>query len=202
MNLLLLAQVCASLPTPDFGGDFPAHLSKKRHPELRCASLTAWNLLACGLRMLNVPSLPEIAIAPRGKPCFLDSPLNFSLSHSGDFAAALLSDAPCSVDLERVRPEVAQRMRARCLNAQEQAEDMDFFECWTKKECIAKLDGRGMHAHPTDLNVLDPQYLHRFHCERIQDSAAREYVLSALCDGAEALNLRWISPEALAGMRE
>lgn len=202
MNLLLLTPVHASLPLPEFGGAFAARMAEKRHPGLHRASLAAWSLLACALGMLGLEALPEVAYGPWGKPCFLDSPLHFSLSHSGEFAAALLSDAPCGVDLERVRPEVALRMRARCLSAREQAEAMDFFECWTKKECIAKLDGRGMHTHPADLDVLDPQYLHRFFCERIRDSAGREYVLSALCDGAEALKLRWISPEVLAGIRK
>ena len=198
MTLLLLAPVCAGLPLPEFGGAFAARMAQKRNPELRRASLTAWNLLAHGLGLLGAQPLPEVAFGPQGKPGFTASPLHFSLSHSGDFAAALLSDAPCGVDVERVRPEIVPRMYARCLNEREQAESMDFFECWTKKECIAKLDGRGMGVHPTRLDTLDPKYSQRFFYERIRDCAGREYVLSALCDSAQEIQRLQISPRALA----
>ena len=197
MSLLLLAPVCAPLPVPEFGGAFAARMAEKRHPELRRASLTAWNLLAYGLSLMGAERLPEVDFTPRGKPFFPDSPLHFSLTHSGALAAALLSGAPCGVDLERVRPEVAQRMRARCLNEREQAEAPDFFACWTKKECIAKLDGSGMRVHPDALDTLDPRYAHRFFCERVRDTDGREYVLSALCDGAEALRPLPVSPGVL-----
>ena len=189
MSLLLLAPVCAPLPVPEFGGAFAARMAEKRHPELHRASLTAWNLLAYGLSLMGAERLPEVDFTPRGKPFFPDSPLHFSLTHSGALAAALLSGAPCGVDLERVRPEVAQRMRARCLNEREQAEAPDFFACWTKKECIAKLDGSGMTAHPGNIDTLDPRWNHRFFTTRVCDDLGQAYALSALCGDIENLSI-------------
>ena len=56
----------------------------------------------------------------------------------------------------------------------------DFFDVWTKKECIAKLDGRGMPAHPNRMDTLDACYENRFFTRCISDSQGNKYVLSAL----------------------
>jgi phosphopantetheinyl transferase len=68
-----------------------------------------------------------------------------SLSHTGGAAAALLSDANCGVDIERLRPP---RLRAgqRCFTPEEYAwvlEDVQtrFWEMWTKKEALGKALG-------------------------------------------------------------
>ena len=198
MSLLLIAEAAPGLAIPEFGGAFAGHMAGKHNPAARAASLAAWRLLACGLRELGCAALPSVAFGPQGKPRFTDSNLHFSLAHSGALAAALISEAPCGVDLERIRPEVAHRLAARCLSDGERARQIDFFECWTKKECIGKLDGRGITAHPSDIDTLDPHHANRFFTARIHDASGQEYALSALCEGADALSPRRISPEALA----
>ncbi|MGN1006693.1 MAG: 4'-phosphopantetheinyl transferase family protein, partial [Aristaeellaceae bacterium] len=163
---------------------------------VHAASIAAWSLLAGGLRRLGMKALPEVRFNPGGKPCFVNSPLHFSLSHSGRFAAALISEEPCGVDIELVRPEVAERLRGRCLSDGERARVCDFFEIWTEKECIAKLDGSGMRSHPSEIDTLDPRWNGRFYTTHVRDSSGQEYALSALCADTEALQIIKIDTEA------
>ena len=187
MSLLLYGGIRPIENAPDFGAALHEHLRAKTNPAVHAASVAAWSLLAEGLRRLGLEALPEVRFDPGGKPYFVNSPLHFSLSHSGKLAAALISEEPCGVDVERLRPEVAERLRERCLSDGERARGCDFFEIWTKKECIAKLDGSGMRSHPGEIDTLEPRWSGRFFTTRICDSAGEEYALSALCRDAESL---------------
>ena len=189
MSLLLYGEIRPIETIPDFGAALAEHLRKKTNPAVRASSLTAWSLLAEGLRRLGLEALPEVRFDPGSKPVFVNRPLHFSLSHSGNLAAVLISEAPCGVDIELVRPEVAERLRERCLSDAERARDCDFFELWTQKECFAKLDGRGMPSHPSEIDTLDPRWNHRFFTTRVRDSAGQAYALSALCGDAETLHI-------------
>lgn len=189
MNLLLISDVRDGIEPPPFDGELAAHLATKRNPAVRRASLTAWALLARGSEMLNVRPLPVVRFGVRGKPEFVGSPLHFSLSHSGEIAVALLSASACGVDIERIRPEVAARLRERCLCAEELRLGLDFFECWTKKECLGKLDGNGIDAHPAKLDSSDARWRDRFHTWHITDASGQPYALSALCISPEPLRV-------------
>ena len=196
MSLLLCGEIRPIETIPDLGPALHEHLRKKSNPAVHAASLSAWSLLAGGLRLLGMEELTEVRFGSNGKPCFADSPLHFSLSHSGKLAAVLISDAPCGVDIEQLRPEVAARLRKRCLSNAERAHGCDFFEIWTKKECIAKLDGSGMRNHPGEVDTLEPCWSQRFFTTRVRDSSGQEYVLSALCADAKALHITKIDTEA------
>lgn len=185
MSLLLYGEIRPIETIPDFGAALHEHLRAKSNPAVHAASIAAWSLLAEGLHRLGLEELPELRFDPSGKPCFANSPLHFSLSHSGNLAAVLISEAPCGVDIELVRPEVAERLRERCLSDAERARDCDFFELWTKKECIAKLDGSGMRSHPSEIDTLDPRWNGHFFTTRVRDSAGQAYALSALCGDIE-----------------
>ena len=185
MSLLLYGEIRPIETIPDFGAALHEHLRAKSNPAVHAASIAAWSLLAEGLHRLGLEELPELRFDPSGKPCFANSPLHFSLSHSGNLAAVLISEAPCGVDIELVRPEVAERLRERRLSDAERARDCDFFELWTKKECIAKLDGSGMRSHPSEIDTLDPRWNGHFFTTRVRDSAGQAYALSALCGDIE-----------------
>lgn len=189
MSLLLYGEIRPIEAVPDFGEALCEHLRAKTNPAVHAASIAAWSLLAGGLRILGLEELPEVHFEPNGKPYFVNSSLYFSLSHSGRFAAALISEEPCGVDVEQVRPEVAERLRERCLSDGERARGCDFFEIWTEKECIAKLDGSGMRSHPSEIDTLDPRWNGRFFTTRIHDSAGQAYALSALCGEIENLSI-------------
>lgn len=301
MNLLLISEIREGLTPPSFGGEFAAHIERKTNPAVRAASLTAWNLLAEGLRRMgyagaeigsarlddvapeavaspwkmrpsqdgvcekkdsamlesaaglanmplslngasdgkNFPSpesaagsgkmspfsqsareresasplesaaghggipiipestpdarvLPSVRFGAAGKPEFADCPLCFSLAHSGRLAVALLSSSPCGVDVERIRPEVDERLRARCLSPEELRRGLDFFECWVKKECVGKLTGRGIDAHPGKIVTLDSRWASRFFFERLTDSSGQGYALAALCEGAREIERSFV----------
>ena len=182
MNLLLLRKISPDVQAPDFGPEFARHMAGKTHPEGRIASLNAWALLAKGLAMLGEP-MQTVAFRESGKPYFMDSPLHFSLSHSGEYAAALIADIPCGVDVEERRP-VSEKLILRCIHPDERAAGMDFFEVWTKKECIAKLDGSGMRSHPDGINSLRyAGWLTR--CFTSEEG--RLYQLSAICANGEKI---------------
>lgn len=197
MSLLLIADVLPGVAPPEFGGELPGHLARKAHPQLLAASYTAWALLAAGLRQLGVARLPEVYFGPQGKPRFAQGLPCFSLSHSGTLATALISNEDCGVDIQQVRPELAQRMRVRCLSGEELRRGLDFFSCWTRKECIGKYKGTGIGMHPNALNTLDAAWSGRFLTVQLSDTSGAAYVLSALCADAATLQYQQVGPEAL-----
>jgi len=197
VNLLLICEIAQDLPLPVFGGEFSAHMASKQNAAVRVASLTAWNLLACALKQTGIKKLPDVRFAENGKPGFDACPLHFSLAHSKSLAAALISDAPCAVDIEAIRPQIRDKLSARCLSEAEIRSGCDFFDVWTKKECMGKLSGKGLPAYPSAMNSLDPEYAQCFFLQRIWDSAGQEYALAALCTNEIKPEIKMIEPEAL-----
>ena len=182
MNLLLVREFLPDIEMPDFGKAFLRHMESKTNLSVRTASLNAWALLAEGLNRLGLP-LYEAEFEETGKPRFRNSGLCFSLSHSGRCAAVLIADSPCGVDIEEIR-EIKENLVQRCMHPEELASDMDFFEAWTKKECLAKLDGSGMRSHPNAINTLEyAGWLTR----RFSSSINMQYHLSAICESREAM---------------
>lgn len=184
MNLLLVREIRPDAELPDFGPEFLQHMAGKTHPEGRLASLNAWALLAESLKELG-EGLHSVSFTDTGKPYFTVSPLQFSLSHSGNLAAALIADSPCGVDIEQIRP-VSDKLLQRCMHPDEIAAGMDFFEAWTKKECLAKLDGSGMKSRPSESCTLEIQ---GWHTLSLKDGAGNVYRLSAICACGEGIHL-------------
>ena len=185
MNRLLYGEITEGLPLPGFGPAFEDHIAAKTHPSVRSASLTAWSLLACALEQLGYETLPRVEFSEGGKPFFADAALHFSISHSSNMAAALVSDAPCAVDIERIIPETAAKLADRCLSEAEKELRIDFFEAWTRKECIVKLEGTGMPARPSSIDTLNPDYNGQFFSREIRDAQSNAYRLTALCQSCE-----------------
>lgn len=96
----------------------------------------------------------ETAVLPDGKPYFPSRPgLFFNLSHSGHYAACIVSDHACGIDIEggrNVKLSVAKRFfsdfeyhwiadtKAPALQEQR------FLRLWTLKEAYAKTTGHGI----------------------------------------------------------
>lgn len=95
-----------------------------------------------------------IAKNEHGKPYLPDHPqVHFSLSHSGDYAVCVLTDAPVGVDIERVRSFDWQRAAKRAFTEAQCAwlmtvpeqERLDaFFGLWTETESRLKQSGAGL----------------------------------------------------------
>ncbi|MCR5388493.1 MAG: 4'-phosphopantetheinyl transferase superfamily protein [Lachnospiraceae bacterium] len=73
-------------------------------------------------------------------------PLHFSLSHSGDFVACIISDRPCGIDIERIREKDITTLADRVLTPAERQKITvwEFYETWTVKESVLKALGTGL----------------------------------------------------------
>ena len=85
-----------------------------------------------------------------GKPYIKDSPVYFSLSHSGNYAAAAVSDFPVGIDIETVG-EIKDSVIKRVCSNEERAyinktSRDSFYKIWTYKEAYLKMTGDGIGA--------------------------------------------------------
>ena len=88
--------------------------------------------------------------AASGGVVYQAAPLHLNLSHSGAFLAAVVSQRPVGIDIERVRPRAvaAQADRVFCPDEARALESLPetarlerFFQLWTLKEAAAKAVG-------------------------------------------------------------
>ena len=116
-------------------------------------------------RYVGAP-IPEIAVQERGKPCFVDSPWCFSISHSKRHVFCALSQKPIGIDAEelerQIRPELALKILSPMELAQyKKAEDkrLALLRFWVLKEAQAKLTGAGLKGYPnhTEFMLSDPR---------------------------------------------
>lgn len=107
----------------------------------------------CGESGLDYPVYEgEIRKGDKGKPYFVDIPLEFSLSHSGILWMCMVSQQPCGLDLQHVKEckfeEIAER-----LYTPEEKHYVDlwgldgFFDIWVRKEAFAKCVGEGIFSN-------------------------------------------------------
>ena len=108
-------------------------------------------------------ALPDIQIAPKGKPYFVASPWHFSITHTKRHAFCVLSDRPIGIDAEEMDRNIDLRMASRLLSAGElaqfaAAEDprKTLLTFWVLKEATAKFSGEGIRIHPSHTNFILP----------------------------------------------
>jgi len=107
----------------------------------------------------------ELATEPEGKPFLPDLPYFFSLSHSGGYCAAVLSDTSVGVDLQSM--EEVGRIKDPVAFAErffEACELEEFLKCptaeelcriWTRKEALSKLLGRPLCRSLSTLSSVE-----------------------------------------------
>ena len=119
------------------------------------AKTDGYELLARAVKLVwGMESLPEIARAEGGKPCFKDCPeRHFNLSHSGQFALCALSDAPVGADLEVIRPR-RENLPAYTFKGEDYQRYLAlggdwpaFYTLWTEVESMIKYTGEGLKAY-------------------------------------------------------
>lgn len=202
MNLLFVKEIQKEIQEknhgcpnwPDFGDALRRHLTAKLCLDARLQSTSAWSLLAEGLSHIGCEALPTVVFLESGKPIFVGSPLCFSLSHSQNLAAVLISDQNCGVDLEEIRPEVAEKLRNRVLSPEEQRQNADFFEIWTQKEALGKLLGTGLCARPAQMDVSALDRLNTLQ-KTLRDSSGIAYCLTALCQSPDPIQFHFLTGE-------
>ena len=106
---------------------------------------------------------PSEVHGEKGKPYFEDSPLSFSLSHSGDMVLCAIADHEIGADLQRVTEvrwqQLAERYyspqeqdylgiftekKAGCFRPSEENARLEFFSLWCRKEAYGKMTGEGV----------------------------------------------------------
>ena len=111
-------------------------------------------------------TLPEIALAERGKPYFVDSSWHFSISHTERHVFCALSEKNIGIDAEEadrsIRPELAAKILSQpeYTQYQEAADKRTaLLKFWVLKEAQAKLTGEGIKFHPThtEFSLDDPR---------------------------------------------
>lgn len=98
--------------------------------------------------------MPEILIAPAGKPYFAQGP-HFSISHTKHHVFCALSDRPIGIDAEEKDREVKARLAEKILSPEEfkqyaVAPDKQeaLLRFWVLKEAAAKCSGEGLWGFP------------------------------------------------------
>ena len=113
----------------------------KKHPKRKMEWLASRHLvkeLSNGQDCLN-DSL--------GKPYFPDSPLQLSISHSGEFAAVVTHSQPVGIDIQKITPKI-RRIAHKFLRQEEQnsLNEVHFLEqlhvIWGAKEALFKAYGK------------------------------------------------------------
>ncbi len=97
-------------------------------------------------------SFDSLTYDDKGKPHIYDKNgkdvIHFSLSHSGEYAACIISDKPCGIDIEihsdkRDYEKIAKRICTQdelsLINSRE-----EFYKYWTLKESVLKALGLGL----------------------------------------------------------
>lgn len=90
----------------------------------------------------------EILREEKGKPYFVDIPIEFSLTHSGELWMCLFSRMPCGIDLQMVKDCDFEKIADRQYTGQEQHYvklwgSTGFFDVWVRKEAFCKCTGQG-----------------------------------------------------------
>ena len=82
-----------------------------------------------------------------GKPFLMNSPMNVSISHSGEFAAVVLDNATVGIDIQKITPRI-KRIAHKFMRSEEQEclNELDFLEhlhvFWGAKEALYKAYGK------------------------------------------------------------
>ena len=120
----------------------------KRRTESLLAYAALWSLFSENERA----HLSEILYSPGKKPRFGGGLREFNLSHTEGAVAAVLSDRPVGIDVQRItepKPAVVRRLFTReeqleLQNAASAEQGRLFTRFWVKKEAAVKQTGRGL----------------------------------------------------------
>ena len=145
---LLWIKANKAFPSTDNRGYFDEIKARKNNGSIK-ESLSALLILAELLRKENIDTAALIlGRQESGKPYFKNSKIEFSLSHSHEYAAVVISDhSKAGIDIEtaEISAEKAAKLAERFFSNAEklefQAYPDSFLKLWTKKEAYAKMQG-------------------------------------------------------------
>ena len=107
--------------------------------------------------------MPDIAIAERGKPYFVDNPWHFSISHSKAHVFCALSKRNIGIDAEELNRKVNLKLAEKILSPKEKMQfdaatdqRLALLQFWVLKEARGKLTGEGIKGYPNDTEFTLP----------------------------------------------
>ncbi|MCO5234102.1 MAG: 4'-phosphopantetheinyl transferase superfamily protein [Chitinophagales bacterium] len=95
-------------------------------------------------------SVENLLYTEKGKPYFSDFPIDFNISHSGEYVALLIAEEECGIDIEQHREINISIFKRQFTDTEFDTINnssnsvKEFFKFWTIKEAAIKADGRGM----------------------------------------------------------
>ncbi|MCM1190854.1 MAG: 4'-phosphopantetheinyl transferase superfamily protein [Butyrivibrio sp.] len=152
-----------------------------------CILCTLSGLLSGLLSDLSAPLSLTYRYGETGKPYFVNMPLYFNLSHSGEYVLCAVSSREVGADIQRIQSvdvmklakrffsEPECRVLERCESVWEQ--QRLFFELWSRKEAYGKLTGEGITAVlKRDMQTVEAQW---------QNVSPPEGYAMAVCTGLQ-----------------
>jgi len=114
-----------------------------------------------GSYLKQSPAAIEFKLGDNQKP-YIDSPIRFNLSDSGDWILVAIAKTEIGIDVEYIKPGFTyEGIIDTHFNAREaeyiEAGDKHnrFFKLWTRKEAILKATGVGLTEHLRSITALD-----------------------------------------------
>lgn len=168
----LLLQYAAHMAIADFCGE--ADVSVEHCAETQAAETAiCWQFLTGEQLLTGIPApFPlEIAYGPQGKPHITNVSWHYNISHSGEYVALAISNAPVGIDIQHNVPYNKSLVRrfftaeeaeayeslisheVQPVDAAKQAMDL-FYTLWCRKEAYGKLKGTGLTEHVLKRNML------------------------------------------------
>ena len=133
----------------------------------------------------------DIKLNEHGKPYTDAKKIHFSISHSGEYAAAAVSNGEIGIDIELVKKRNYKLAKKICTADEYKwlLEDYEagFFKLWTLKESVLKAVGTGFSSSPKNFSLMP--YLMNGECinagnmKLYADSISYgDYCISAACE--------------------
>lgn len=200
-NNAILHPAKMELLTSGMPGDVREKAAKYRRWQDAQAFLWGRYLLATGLQAFQFDKklLEQMQYTAYNKP-YLPIPLDFNISHSGDYILCALSTGKTGVDIEQIRPLVIDDFTS-CFSEHELAtiqnsSDVyqEFFRHWTVKEAVIKAEGKGMYLPLNTIPVADKLEIEGNTWFIHQLDIAPGYLAHLATSAANtAIEIKWIS---------
>lgn len=139
------------------------------------SELISWRIIDFSRLSGYIPAPQPLAVAyePKGKPYIRHVPWHYNLSHSGDYVALAISDAPVGIDIQQKRPYMDSLVKrffseveaAVYESAKKQLfgdRETLFYTLWCRKEAYGKLLGTGLTEDVLKRNMLEDVGVHLY----------------------------------------
>lgn len=139
------------------------------------SELISWRIIDFSRLPEYIPAPQPLAVAyePKGKPYIRYVPWYYNLSHSGDYVALAISDAPVGIDIQQKRPytdslvkrffsEVEATVYESAKKQLFRDRETLFYTLWCRKEAYGKLLGTGLTEDVLKRNMLEDVGVHLY----------------------------------------